>query len=191
MYMAKNETLEGNMELNSKEGYVLLSINPQIYPLDVIYAASHQRRRHVFTKIDGGPETAIYKTTDGGVTWDKLKSGLPAGDKGAIGLAISPVNPDIVYAIIEAAGRSGGFFRTTNRGVTWKKMSAHVSNSPQYYNEIFCDPVNVDKVYSMNTITQVTEDGGKTWRSLGNNARHVDEHALWIDPDDTNHLIIG
>ena len=158
---------------------------------DVIYAASHQRRRHVFTKIDGGPESGIHKTTDGGKTWKQLKSGLPGGDKGAIGLAISPVNPDIVYAIIEAAGKSGGFFRTMNRGVTWKKMGSYVAGSPQYYNEIFCDPKNADKVFSMDVIAKYTVDGGKTWSSLGNNSRHVDDHALWIDPEDTNHLLIG
>lgn len=158
---------------------------------DVIYAASHQRRRHVFTKIDGGPETAIYKTVDGGRSWDKLKSGLPDADMGAIGLAISPVNPDYVYALIEAAGEAGGFFRTVNRGTTWKKMNSLVSTSPQYYNEIFCDPVDVDKVYSMDTISKVTEDGGKTWHSIGNNKRHVDDHALWINPQDTDHLLLG
>ena len=158
---------------------------------DVIIAASHQRRRHVFTKIDGGPETALYKTTDGGKTWRKLTSGLPSCDKGAIGLAISPANPDYIYAVIEAANDKGGFFRTTDRGETWTKMSSQVTTSPQYYNEIFCDPVDVDKVYSMDTVTKVTEDGGRTFRALGNNARHVDDHALWIDPADTAHLIIG
>jgi photosystem II stability/assembly factor-like uncharacterized protein len=158
---------------------------------DLIYAASHQRRRHVFTKIDGGPESAIHKTTDGGKTWKKLKSGLPKGDVGAIGLAIAPADPDVVYAIIEAAGESGGFFRSSNRGATWKKMSSYMSRSPQYYNEIFCDPRDVDKVYSMDTYTQVTEDGGKTWYRLGRKGRHVDDHAMWIDPDDTRHLLIG
>jgi len=158
---------------------------------DVLYVSFHQRRRHVFTKIDGGPESAIYKTTDGGKTWKKLTSGLPGGDVGAIGLAISPVNPDVVYAIIEAAGTSGGFFRSIDRGASWQKMSSHVANSPQYYNEIFCDPKEVDKVYSVETITQVTEDGGKTWHALGNSERHVDDHALWIDPDDTRHILIG
>lgn len=158
---------------------------------DVIYVSFHQRRRHVFTKINGGPESAIYKTTDAGKTWEKLSSGLPGGDVGAIGLAISPVNSDYVYAIIEATGRSGGFFRTTDRGASWQKMSSYVARSPQYYNEIFCDPKDVDKVYSMDVITQVTEDGGKTWRALGNSDRHVDDHALWIDPEDTRHLIIG
>ncbi len=157
---------------------------------DVIYASSEQRRRHVHTKIGGGPESAIYKTTNGGESWDKLKSGLPDGDVGGIGLAISPVDPDVVYAIIEAAGDAGGFFRSTDRGASWKKMSNHYS-SGQYYNEIFCDPKDVDKVYSVETITHFTEDGGKTWRRLGNKSRHVDDHALWIDPDNTDHLLIG
>ncbi|MCK5338832.1 MAG: hypothetical protein KAJ50_08475, partial [Bacteroidales bacterium] len=157
---------------------------------DVIYASSEQRRRHVHTKIGGGPESGVHKTTDGGKTWKKLKSGLPGGDVGGIGLAISPVNPDVVYAIIEAAGESGGFFRTADRGESWKKMGSHHA-SGQYYNEIFCDPVDVDKVYSVETISHVTLDGGKTWNRIGNNSRHVDDHALWIDPKDTKHFLIG
>lgn len=157
---------------------------------DVIYASSEQRRRHVHTKIGGGPESGIHKTTDGGKTWKKLRSGLPGGDVGGIGLAISPVNPDVVYAIIEAAGESGGFFRTENRGESWKKMSGHHA-SGQYYNEIYCDPKDVDKVYSVETVSKVTLDGGKTWKNVGNNSRHVDDHALWIDPKDTEHFMIG
>jgi photosystem II stability/assembly factor-like uncharacterized protein len=157
---------------------------------DVIYASSEQRRRHVHTKIGGGPESGIHKTTDGGKTWKKLKSGLPGGDVGGIGLAISPVNPDVVYAIIEAAGNSGGFFRSTDRGESWSKMSGHHA-SGQYYNEIFCDPRDVDKVYSVETVSKVTLDGGKTWENVGNNSRHVDDHALWIDPEDTDHFMIG
>lgn len=157
---------------------------------DVMYASSEQRRRHVFTKIGGGPETAIYKSTDGGETWNKLKSGLPGADMGGIGLAISPVNPDYVYAIIEAADDAGGFYRSTNRGASWQKMSSHTAQG-QYYNEIYCDPLDVDKVYSAETVSQVTEDGGKTWKSVGNNKRHVDDHAFWIDPTDTRHIFIG
>ncbi|MEA3476896.1 MAG: glycosyl hydrolase, partial [Bacteroidota bacterium] len=157
---------------------------------DVIYASSEQRRRHVHTKIGGGPESAIYKTSDGGENWDKLKSGLPGGDVGGIGLAISPVNPDVVYAIIEASGKSGGFFRSVNRGASWKKMSDHHA-SGQYYNEIYCDPDNVDKVYSVETISHYTLDGGKTWSRLSNKSRHVDDHALWIDPHNTDHFLIG
>jgi photosystem II stability/assembly factor-like uncharacterized protein len=157
---------------------------------DVIIASSEQRRRHVFTKIGGGPESAIHKTTDGGVTWRKVTSGLPAVDMGGIGLAISPVNPDVVYAIIEAAGDEGGFFRSADRGESWSKMSGHTAQG-QYYNEIYCDPLDVNKVYSVETVSQVTTDGGKTWTELGLKRRHVDDHALWIDPKDTAHFMIG
>ncbi len=104
---------------------------------DILYAASYQRRRHVWTLINGGPEGAIHKSTDGGKTWNKLSSGLPAGDVGRIGLAISPVNPDYVYAVIEAANDGSGFYRTANRGASWEKMSDYKNVSAQYYSEIF------------------------------------------------------
>ena len=156
---------------------------------DVMYASSEQRRRHVFTKIGGGPETAIYKSTNAGENWDKVSSGLPSGDMGGIGMAISPADPDVIYAIIEAT-EGGGFYRSSDRGASWQKMSDHAAQG-QYYNEIVCDPKNVDKVYSTETFSQVTEDGGKTWRSVGNNKRHVDDHAIWIDPADTKHFLIG
>jgi len=157
---------------------------------DLLYATSEQRRRHVFTKIGGGPESAVYRSKDAGKTWDKIMSGLPSGDIGGMGLAISPVNPDVLYLIVEAAGESGGFFRSVNRGASWEKMGPY-SSSGQYYNEIYCDPKDVDKVYSTETVTKVTLDGGKTWNSVGNNQRHVDDHALWIDPNDTKHFYIG
>jgi len=157
---------------------------------DVLYATSEQRRRHVYTKIGGGPESAVYKSKDAGKTWDKIMTGLPSGDIGGMGLAISPVNPDVLYIIMEASGESSGFYRSVNRGVSWEKMSTYAS-SGQYYNEIFCDPKDVDKVYSTETISKVTLDAGKTWTPIGNNQRHVDDHALWIDPDNTKHLYIG
>jgi len=157
---------------------------------DIMYATSEQRRRHVHTKIGGGPESRIYKSTNAGETWDTLTKGLPSGHVGGMGIAVSPVNPDVVYAIIEAEAETSGFFRSTNKGASWQKMSDHHSTG-QYYNEIYCDPKNVDKVYSVETITKVTLDGGKTWKPVGNNRRHVDDHALWIDPNDTDHFIIG
>lgn len=158
---------------------------------DVLYAASYQRRRHVWVLLNGGPEGAIYKSTDAGVTWNKLKSGLPGGDVGRIGLAISPVNPDYVFAIIEAQSDKGGFFKSTNRGASWKKTNDYKTVSAQYYNEIFCDPKDVNKIYSLDTRTKVSIDGGTTFNNLGNKARHVDDHALWINPKNTDHLLIG
>jgi photosystem II stability/assembly factor-like uncharacterized protein len=157
---------------------------------DVIYATSEQRRRHIGLKISGGPESAVYKSTDGGITFNKIMSGLPGGHIGGMGIAISPVNPDVLYIIMEAQGESGGFFRSTNRGASWEKMSGH-HESGQYYNEIICDPKDVNTVYSMETVSQVTNDGGKTWRAVGNEGRHVDDHAMWIDPDNTDHFYIG
>ena len=176
------------LEISENTGVNNVVLDPR-YP-DVVYATSEQRRRHVYTKIGGGPESAVYKSKDAGKTWDKIMKGLPSADIGGMGLAISPVNPDILYLIMEAQGESGGFYRSSNRGASWEKMGSHAS-SGQYYNEIYCDPVDADKVYSVETITQVTSDGGKTWTSLGNNERHVDDHALWIDPDDTRHIYIG
>lgn len=158
---------------------------------DVLYAASYQRRRHVWTLINGGPEGAIYKSTDAGKTWKKLESGLPSGDVGRIGLAISPVNPDYVYAIIEAANDGSGFYRSTNRGVSWEKMSDYKNVSAQYYSEIFCDPVTPDKIYLLDTYSQITTDGGKTFTPISTKGRHVDDHAFWINPDNPNHFLIG
>lgn len=157
---------------------------------DILYATSEQRRRHVFTKIGGGPESAVYKSTDAGKNWNKIMTGLPGVDIGGMGIDISPVNPDVLYLIIEAAQDEGGFYRTLNRGASWEKMSSY-SSSGQYYNKIFCDPRNVDRVYSVETVSKVTHDGGKTWQKLSLDNRHVDDHAFWIDPSDTSHIMIG
>lgn len=158
---------------------------------DVVYATAYQRRRHVWTLINGGPESAIYRSTDAGATWKKLDSGLPREDLGRIGLAIAPSNPDVVYAIVEAANRAGGFFRSTDRGATWEKRSDYVSGSPQYYQELVPDPKNPDRVYSMDVYMMVTEDGGRTFRRAGERHKHVDNHALWIDPSNTDYLLNG
>ena len=157
---------------------------------DLIYAVAHQRRRHTFTFIDGGPESAVHKSTDGGKTWRKLTRGLPSGHVGRIGLAVSPPNPDVVYAIVEAQTGKGGFFRSTDRGETWEKRGSYAT-SGNYYQEIFADPTEVDRVYSMNTRGQVTKDGGATWSATGEKNKHVDNHALWIDPDNPDYLLNG
>ncbi len=158
---------------------------------NIMYASSYQRRRHTWVLIDGGPESTIYKSTDGGKNWRKISRGLPGGDLGRIGLDISPVNPEVVYAVIEAAEGRGGFYRSLNRGESWQRMSDAVSSSPQYYNEIVACPHQLDRVYLLDTYMRVSEDGGATFNSLGEADKHVDNHALIIDPQDEEHLLIG
>jgi photosystem II stability/assembly factor-like uncharacterized protein len=158
---------------------------------DVLYASAYQRRRHVWTLINGGPESTIYKSTDAGKTWRKVDSGLPKVDKGRIGLAISGANPDVLYAIVDAALEEGGVFRSQNRGESWERRSKYTSTSGQYYNELFADPKDVDRLYSMDTWLHVSEDGGKTFTKVGEKTKHVDNHAMWIDPADTSHWRVG
>ena len=158
---------------------------------NVLYASAYQRRRRVWTLINGGPESGIYKSTDGGESWREVKSGLPGEDKGRIGMCVSPANPDIVYAIVEAAGGKGGIFRSTNRGETWSKRNGYVASSPQYYNEPVCDPQDEDTFFSLDTFMHMSVDGGKTVKRVPRKNRHVDDHALWINPDDTSHMLVG
>lgn len=157
---------------------------------DIIYATLHQRRRRTFTKINGGPESAFYKSTNAGQDWRKIIKGLPEVHLGRIGLAVTPADENLVYAIVEAADDKGGFFRSTDQGETWEKMSDYTS-SGQYYTEIYCDPVDPDKIYSMDTYSQVSFDAGKTWKKLSTERRHVDDHALWINPEATCNIRIG
>jgi photosystem II stability/assembly factor-like uncharacterized protein len=158
---------------------------------DVIVASTYQRRRHLWTLINGGPGGGIHKSTDGGATWRKLDEGLPEGDLGRIGLAAAPSAPGMIYAIIEADEEGRGVYRSTDFGESWEKRSDHVAGSPQYYHEIFVDPQNAQRVYSVETFSHVSEDGGKSWEKISIQNRHVDDHALWIDPDNTAHLYIG
>jgi photosystem II stability/assembly factor-like uncharacterized protein len=159
---------------------------------DVLIAAAYQRRRHTWTLIDGGPEAALHKSTDGGKTWRKLENGLPADvHLGRIGLALAPSAPGTVYAIVEAARDEGGFFRSTDGGENWEKRGDYVSASPQYYQELVVDPRDPDRVWSMDTFLQRSEDGGATWASVQGDWTHVDSHALWIDPDDPRHVLVG
>ena len=107
---------------------------------DIMYASAYQRRRHTWTLINGGPEAGLYKSTDAGKSWKKINRGLPGGDKGRIGMAISPQNPEVVYAVVEAVGDAGGFYRSSNRGESWRRMSSYVTGSPQYYQELVACP---------------------------------------------------
>ena len=158
---------------------------------DVVYATTYQRARRQWGFIDGGPGSALWKTSDGGTTWSKLTRGLPTEELGKIGIAVSPVNGNVIYAIIEAANRAGGFFRSVDAGQNWERMSNTVGGPPFYYHKLYADPKDVDRVYSMNVQLQVTDDGGRTFRSIQGRSTHVDNHSVWIDPDDTAHLING
>ncbi len=157
---------------------------------DVMYAATWQRRRHYHTLINGGPESAIYRSVDGGETWTRTRSGLPPGDLGRIGLSMSPADTDVVYASVEASGQLSGIFRSSDRGATWERMNNQIAQG-MYYGQIVSDPKNVDRLYILNVQNQVSDDGGRTIRNLGERFKHVDNHALWIDPNNTNYLLAG
>ena len=158
---------------------------------DVIYASSYQRRRHVGILIAGGPESTIFKSTDGGDTWREIEEGLTPVDRGRIGLAISPQRPDVVYATVPAAGDSSGFYRSENGGETWVRMSDWVAGDPQYYQELFPDPHRFDRLVAEAVTMQITEDGGHTWEPMRARGVHVDHHYFGFDPDDPDHLFLG
>lgn len=181
-------TWENLHNVSDKTGAADLIMDPT--NPDILYAAYHQRRRHVFTYIGGGPESAVYKSTDGGETWQEAMSGLPKGKMGRVGLAVSPADANVVYAIIEAEGDAGGFFRSNNKAGTWSKQSGY-KTSGNYYQEIICDPYDVNKVFSMATWLHHTEDGGQSFVPTGEANKHVDNHCIWIDPIDTDHWIVG
>lgn len=155
---------------------------------DVLIAATWQRARRQWSLIAGGPKSAVYRSEDGGETWKKV-SGMPGGQLGRVGLTFSPVDSDVVYAIAEAT-EGGGFYRSTNNGIRFQRMSGRTSSS-NYYQELFADPKDVDRVYSVSTVTAVSNDGGRTWDNVSLSNRHVDDHVVWIDPEDTDHLLIG
>ncbi len=176
------------LKISENTGVTDIAIDPQ--NPDTIYAASYQRRRHVWTLVNGGPESAIYKSSDAGVTWKKLKSGLPTVDMGRIGLTISPADNNVLYATVEAADKKGGIFRSTDRGESWEQRN-EFDQTAMYYSKIVADPKDVDRVYIPNTYMMVSDDGGRTVRRLGEKSKHVDNHAMWINPDNTKHYLVG
>ncbi|MDF1696119.1 MAG: glycosyl hydrolase [Saprospiraceae bacterium] len=175
------------LEIDKHTGVSDLIMDPR--NPSVLYAAAQQRRRHVFTYVGGGPGSGMHKSIDGGETWTKINSGLPA-NMGRIGLAISPADNDYIYAVVEAAEGKGGTFRTTDGGITWKKRGSYTS-SGNYYQEIYCDLTDRNKLYAMNTWMQKSTDGGKTFQNVGEDTKHVDNHCMWIDPMNGDHWLVG
>lgn len=160
---------------------------------DRLYAATWQRHRTVAAYMGGGPESAIHRSQDGGETWEKLTQGLPEGNLGKIGLAVSPQRPDVVYAAIELDRRTGGVWRSTDRGASWEKRSDTVSGAtgPHYYQELVASPHAFDRIYLMDVRIQVSDDGGKTFRRLKEEHKHSDNHAMVFRADDPNYLLVG
>ncbi|KZN67471.1 WD40/YVTN/BNR-like repeat-containing protein [Pseudoalteromonas luteoviolacea] len=158
-----------------------------------LYAATWSRQRTVATYVGTGPGAGIHTSDDGGETWTELKTGLPTGNMGKIGMAISPVNPDIVYATIETDNRKGGFYRSENRGASWTRMSDEVGGGtgPHYYQEIFADQHQLDRVYIASNYSKVSDDGGKTWTPINTKRKHVDDHAFAFHPTDPDFVLIG
>ena len=158
---------------------------------NIMYASTYQRRRHFGILVAGGPEGGIFKSVDKGKTWKKLKNGLPGGDIGRIGLAISPQKSNVIYALITAKEKTKGFYRSDDYGETWRKMSDYQVVDSQYYVEIFPDPHQFDKVYSVDMRSYVTEDGGKTFERIPENKKHVDSHDILFDPNDPDYIMIS
>lgn len=169
-----------------------------------LLAAMYQRRRTGWGFNGGGPGSGIYRTLDGGDTWQEMTEGLPAGDKGRVGLDVYRRDGNLVYALVEAdkrapgAGFGGGgqgpaqsgLFRSRDRGATWERVS-NTDPRPMYYSQIRIDPNNPERIYVLDTQLYVSDDGGKTFRTDLGNEVHVDRHALWVDPNDSDHLIVG
>jgi len=190
-----NRTLVGDDGDDRWTGVTDLVIDPR--NPDVLYAATWQRHRTVASYVGGGPNSGIHRSTDGGETWTELTNGLPSSEAnanlGKIGLAISPQQPDVLYAAIETNRREGGVWRSADRGASWVKMSDKIAvgTGPHYYQEIYASPHKFDRLYFMDVRAAFSDDGGKTWISIASENKHVDNHALVFRKDDPNYLLMG
>jgi photosystem II stability/assembly factor-like uncharacterized protein len=183
------KTWDNVLKISEFTGCYEIHMDPRFS--NILYATAHQRMRNLYTGVYGGPESGIYRSLDSGTNWEKLKNGLPSEDVGRIGMSVSPINPDYLYAIIEATDKDKGIYKSTDRGASWSKKSSYISAYPFYFQKLYCDTKDLDRVYSDDIFIQVTIDGGKTWNNLGDDKKHVDNHALWINPDSNEHILAG
>lgn len=185
------ETWSRVLETDEWTGVTSLVIDPR--NPDKLYAATWQRQRTIANYVGTGPGSGIHTSDDGGDTWTTLKTGLPTGNMGKIGLAISPMQPGVIYATIELDNRKGGLYRSENRGASWSKMSDEVGGGtgPHYYQELFADQHQFDRIYLMSNYSKVSDDGGKTWGPLSNDRKHVDDHAMAFHPSDPDFVLVG
>jgi photosystem II stability/assembly factor-like uncharacterized protein len=178
--------------IDEMTGAVDLVMNPS--RPKTLYAATYQRRRRTWGFNGGGPGSAIYKTVDGGENWQELTNGLPEGDNGRIGLALSESNPQMLYAIIQHADE-GGIYRTQDEGASWTKVNK-LNPRPMYYSHIFVDPTDENRVYVLATSFYMSEDGGETFRQMPTRPTydvgvHSDFHTLWINPNNPKHFYLA
>ena len=168
-------------------GFVDVALDPS--RPDTVYAAAWHRERHDWSFVNVGAEGAIYRSTDAGSTWTKLSAGLPATPVGRIGLSVCRSRPATVYAVIE--GAEGGVFRTIDGGATWTRRNPMPASS-MYYGQVRCDPKDPERVHVLQTELVTSTDGGTTFGDvLSTRGVHVDHHALWTNPADPDHLILG
>ena len=194
-------TWTNTLFVNEDTGFVDMVIDPR--DRNVLYAAAYQRRRAPWGFNGGGSGSGIYKTTDAGRTWTKLSNGLPQGVVGRIGLAIWRKDPRVVYALVEHR-EAPGTYRSDDAGATWTKVNT-LNPRPMYYSKIHIDPGNDQRIYVLGASFFVSSDGGKTFadpvtgRQGANQGMsptydvgvHGDHHALWINPANPKHLILG
>ena len=177
------------LQISENTGVADMHLDPR--DPDVLYAVAYQRRRHVGVLVAGGPESGVWKSTDGGETWRDVTSGLPAGDLGRIALAVSPMDPDVLYALVAAAEDRSGFYRSPDRAESWTRMSDYIVVDPQYYGELYPDPHRMDRVYAVDVQLHVTDDGGRTFTPVNSRFKHVDNHAVVFDPAAPEYLLVG
>jgi photosystem II stability/assembly factor-like uncharacterized protein len=160
---------------------------------DKLYAATWARQRSIAVYVGTNEGAGIHTSDDGGETWTELKTGLPEGNMGKIGMAISPMNPDVLYATIETDNRKGGFYRSADQGASWTKVSDEIGagTGPHYYQEIFADQHQFDRVYIASNYSKVSDDGGKTWTPINTKRKHVDDHAMAFHPTDPDFVLMG
>jgi photosystem II stability/assembly factor-like uncharacterized protein len=157
----------------------------------ILYAATWEMKRNGYRMDSGGEDSKLFKSTDGGDTWKDISSrtGLPGFPWGIVGITVSPVDSNRVWALIEA--EDGGLFRSDDAGATWEKINENraLRQRAWYYTRIYADTQNKDKLFVMNVSYGVSTDGGKTF--ILKNAPHGDHHDLWIDPNNNNRMIIA
>ena len=153
---------------------------------EIVFATAWKAERKPWTIISGGEneEGGLFKSVDGGASWDKITEGLPTGLIGKMDLALSPADSSIVYLLVEAPGDEAGLYKSIDQGQTFEQVSDHdgIITRPFYYANIDVDPQNPDIVYAMSTGNFISKDGGENWERLA--TPHGDNHDMWINPND-------